>query len=204
VTRPPSDQSALPHSSSVGEVPDDLCTRHLFHALRPMGACEDVEDRVRPTARPDRVTTSGDVEQGRRKVHEGHSFEVVESVLSNPFLPGIDPVHIRLPALPRVRSTEDDEAHLLRYWQVHLWETLLRYRRAFGNPACTERIRAGYPDVDEAALWLAHRATSGFPLAPIDSVDCHSALKVLKADVTSLETTVSALANGSSPFHPME
>ncbi len=126
--------------------------------------------------------------------HAGHSFEAVEAVLANPFPPGTDPARILLPAVPRVRTPDDDEVHHRSYWQVHLWETLLRFRRAFGNPACPERLRAGYPEIDAAALRLAERATSGFPLAPIDSVGCHSALKDLKVSAVSLEFTVAALA----------
>ncbi len=127
--------------------------------------------------------------------HAGHSFEAVEAVLANPFPPGTDPARILLPAVPRVRTPDDDKVHHLSYWQVHLWETLLRFRRAFGNPACTERLRADYPEIDAAALRLAERATSGFPLAPIDSVGCHSALKELKATAAALEVTVAALAD---------
>lgn len=124
-------------------------------------------------------------------------------MLSNPFLPGIDPIHVHLPAMPRARSPQDDEAHFLRYWQVHLWETLLRFRRAFGSASCTERIRADYPAVDEAAVHLARRVTSGFPLAPIDSAECLSTLKALKADSLSLDATVSALGHGADPIRPM-
>jgi hypothetical protein len=130
--------------------------------------------------------------------HAGHSFEAVEAVLANPFPPGTDPARILLSAVPRVRTPDDDEVHHLSYWQVHLWESLLRFRRAFGSPACTERLRAGYPEIDAAALRLAERATSGFPLTPIDSVGCHSALKELKAAAAALEVTVAALA-GRTP-----
>jgi hypothetical protein len=134
----------------------------------------------------------------------GHSFEAVEAVLANPFPPGTDPARILLPAVPRVRTPDDDEVHHLSYWQVHLWETLLRFRRAFGNPACTERLRADYPEIDAAALRLAERATSGFPLAPIDSVGCHSALKDLKASAAALEVTVAALAERRPPAAQFE
>lgn len=129
--------------------------------------------------------------------HEGHSFEAVEAVLANPFPPGTDPTHVRLPAVARLRSPEDTEENHLRYWQAHLWETLLRYRRAFGAPACTDRLRAGYADVDRTAVQLAERATSGFPLSPIDSVGCHSTLKELRAGALRLEETVSALSDGA-------
>ena len=71
---------------------------------------------------------------------EGHSFEAVEAVVANPFPPGIDPDLIRLPAVARLRSPEDTGENHLRYWQAHLWETLLRYRRAYRDPACTDRL----------------------------------------------------------------
>jgi len=118
---------------------------------------------------------------------EGHSFEAVEAVVANPFPPGIDPDLIRLPAVARLRSPEDTGENHLRYWQAHLWETLLRYRRAYRDPACTDRLRAGYFEVDQAAVRLAERATSGFPLSPIDSVGCHSMLKELHAGALGLE-----------------
>ncbi len=133
--------------------------------------------------------------------HEGHSFEAVESVLANPFPPGTDPEVVRLPSVPRLRSPEDTEANHLLYWQAHLWETLLRYRRAYHDPACTERLRAGYTEVAEAAVHLAERATSGFPLSPIDSVGCHTALKELHAGALGLEATVAALASGADAVH---
>ncbi len=129
---------------------------------------------------------------------EGHSFEAVEAVVANPFPPGIDPDLIRLPAVARLRSPEDTGENHLRYWQAHLWETLLRYRRAYRDPACTDRLRAGYFEVDQAAVRLAERATSGFPLSPIDSVGCHSMLKELHAGALGLEGTVAALSDGVS------
>lgn len=127
---------------------------------------------------------------------EGHSFEAVESVVANPFPPGTDPADIRLPPVPRLRSPEDTEANHLLYWRAHLWETLLRYRRAYHDPGCPDRLRAGYDEVAEAALRLAERATSGFPLSPIDSVGCHSTLKDLRAGALGLESTVTALRVG--------
>ena len=130
--------------------------------------------------------------------HEGHSFEAVEAVVANPFPPGTDPALVRLPAVPRLRSPEDTEENHLRYWQAHLWETLLRFRRAYRDPSCPDRLRAGYFDVDEAALRLAERATSGFPLSPIDSVGCHSMLKELRAGALGLEATVAALSDGAA------
>ncbi len=128
---------------------------------------------------------------------EGHSFEAVESVVANPFPPGTDPDAIPLPAVARLRSAEDNEENHLRYWQAHLWETLLRYRRAYRAPACPDGLRAGYDDVAGVALRLAERATSGFPLSPIDSVGCHSTLKELRSGALGLEATVAALADGS-------
>ena len=130
--------------------------------------------------------------------HEGHSFEAVEAVVANPFPPGTDPALIRLPAVARLRSREDTEENHLRYWQAHLWESLLRYRRAYRDPACPDRLRAGYFDVDQAAVRLAERATSGFPLSPIDSVGCHSMLKELRAGALGLEATVAALSDGAA------
>lgn len=127
--------------------------------------------------------------------HEGHSFEAVEAVLANPFPPGTDPALVRLPAVARLRSPEDTEENHRLYWQAHLWETLLRYRRAYGDPSCTDRLRAGYFEVDDTAVRLARRATSGFPLSPIDSVGCHSTLKDLRAGALALEATVAALAH---------
>lgn len=129
--------------------------------------------------------------------HEGHSFEAVESVVANPFPPGTDPATIRLPSVPRLRSPEDNEANHHLYWQAHLWETLLRYRRADHDPACPDRLRAGYEEVAEVSLRLAERATSAFPLSPIDSVGCHSTLKELRASALGLEATVAALADGA-------
>ena len=130
--------------------------------------------------------------------HEGHSFEAVEAVVANPFPPGTDPELVRLPAVARVRSPEDTEENHLRYWQAHLWETLLRYRRGYRDPACPDRLRAGYFEVDQAAVQLAERATSGFPLSPIDSVGCHSMLKELRAGALGLEATVAALSEGGA------
>jgi len=130
--------------------------------------------------------------------HEGHSFEAVEAVVANPFPPGTDPTLIRLPAVARLRSLEDTEANHLRYWQAHVWETLLRYRRSYRDPACTDRLRSGYFEVDQAAVRLVERATSGFPLSPIDSVGCHSMLKELRAGALGLEATVAALSEGAS------
>ena len=129
--------------------------------------------------------------------HEGHSFEAVEAFVADPFPPGTDPALIRLPAVARLRSPEDTEENHLRYWQAHLWETLLRYRRAYRDPACPDRLRAGYFEVDQAAVRLAERATSGFPLSPIDSVGCHSMLKELRAGALGLEATVAALSDGA-------
>ena len=129
--------------------------------------------------------------------HEGHSFEAVESVVANPFPPGTDPATIHLPSVPRLRSPEDNEANHRLYWQAHLWETLLRYRRAYHDPACPDRLRAGYDEVAAVSLALAERAMSGFPLSPIDSVGCHSTLKELRASALGLEATVAALADGS-------
>jgi hypothetical protein len=129
--------------------------------------------------------------------HEGHSFEAVEAVLANPFPPGTDPADIRLPPVPRLRSPEDNEANHRLYWQAHLWETLLRYRRAYRDPACPDRLHAGYDEVAGDSLHLAERAMSAFPLSPIDSVGCHSALKELRASALGLEATVAALADGS-------
>ena len=100
----------------------------------------------------------------------------------------------RSPACVRPRTTRTTTSV---YWQAHLWETLLRYRRAYRDPACPDRLRAGYDEVAEAALRLAERATSGFPLSPIDSVGCHSTLKELRAGALGLEATVAALADGS-------
>jgi hypothetical protein len=129
--------------------------------------------------------------------HEGHSFEAVEWVVADPFPPGTDPDAVRLPPVARLRSPEDNEENHLRYWQVHLWETLLRYRRAYRAPACPDGLLAGYDDVAGVALRLAERATSGFPLSPIDSVGCHSTLKELRSGALGLEATVAALADGS-------
>jgi hypothetical protein len=129
--------------------------------------------------------------------HEGHSFEAVEGLLANPFPPGTDPAEVRLPAVPRLRSPEDTAENHLRYWQAHVWEALLRYRRAYRDPACPDRLRAGYFEVNEAAVRLAERATSGFPLSPIDSVGCHSMLKELRAGALGIEATVAALSDGS-------
>ena len=77
----------------------------------------------------------------------------------------------------------------------------LRYRRAFHHPACTDRLRAGYDEVAGTAVRLAERATSAFPLSPIDSVGCHSTLKELRAGARGLEATVEALADGSGAIH---
>lgn len=130
--------------------------------------------------------------------HEGNSFEAVEAVVANPFPNGTDLAHIRLPAVARVRSPADTEENHLRYWEAHLWETLLRYRQAYRDPACPDRLRAGYFEVDRAAVRLALRATSGFPLGPIDSVGCHSMLKELRAGALGLEATVAALSDGAT------
>jgi hypothetical protein len=127
--------------------------------------------------------------------HQGHSFQAVEVVLGNPYPPGTDPSLIRLPAVARVRSPEDTEENHLRYWAAHVWESLLRYRRAYADPSCPDRLRAGYFEVDEAAVRLAERATSGFPLSPLDSVGCHSMLKELRAGALQLESTVAALTD---------
>jgi hypothetical protein len=120
----------------------------------------------------------------------------VEAVVANPFPPGTDPAHIRLPSVARLRSPEDTQENHLRYWQAHLWETLLRYRRAYRDPACPDRLRAGYFEVDRDAVRLAERATADFPLSPIDSVGCHSMLKDLRAGALGLEATVAALSDG--------
>ena len=128
--------------------------------------------------------------------HEGHSFEAVEAIVANPFPSGTDPALIRLPAVARLRSPEDTEENHLRYWQAHLWACLLRYRRAYRDPACPDRLRAGYFEVDQAAVRLAERATSGFPLSPIDSVGCHAMLKELRNGALGLEATVTALSDG--------
>ena len=143
--------------------------------------------------------------------HEAHSFEAVEAVLANPYPPGTDPASIRLPSVPRLRTPEDNEENHLAYWRAHLWETLLRYRRAYHDPACTEHLRAGYGEVAETAVGLAERATSGFPLSPIDSVACHTTLKELHAGAVGLEATVVALQQGSGapapptpPPHPTD
>ena len=172
------------------------CDRHRSFPPRPLAGRGERSDqpRVSPAVSPGRTTnTTG---------HEGHSFEAVEALLPNVFPPGTDPARIRLPSVPRLRSPEDDEAHHLRYWQVHVWKTLLRYRRAYADPACTARLRAEYPEVDEVAVRLAGRTASGFPLTPIDSVGCHSALRELQAGATALESTVAALAARSDAFLP--
>jgi len=133
---------------------------------------------------------------------ERHSFEAVEELLPNLYPAGTDPARIWLPPVPQLHSAADDEAHHWRYWQVHVWKCLLRYRRAYAHPACTDRLRTGYPGVDEVAARLAQRVASGFPLTPIDSVRCHAALRVLEAGATTLESTVAALATGPEPVHP--
>ncbi|HEX7443017.1 MAG TPA: hypothetical protein VF320_03960, partial [Acidimicrobiales bacterium] len=127
----------------------------------------------------------------------------VEALLPNLFPPGTDPNLIWLPPMPRPHSPDGDEAHYLRYWQVHIWKTLLRYRRAYAHPVCTERLRAGYPEVEEVAVQLAGRVASGYALNPIDSVGCHSALRDLEAGATALESTIAALAGGSDTSHPV-
>ena len=131
---------------------------------------------------------------------EHHSFDAVDALLPNPFPPGTDPTRIGLPPVPRPHSQEDDEVHHRRYWQAHVWKILLRYRRAYAQPACTDRLRTGYREVDEVAVRLAERVTSGSPLAPADAGSCQSALHELEARATALESSVAALAAGSDPL----
>ena len=133
---------------------------------------------------------------------DGHSFEAVEALLPNLFPPGTDPTRIWLPPVPKPQSPGGDEAHLLRYWQVHVWKTLLRYRRAYADPACTDRLRSGYPAVEEAAVRLAGRVASGGALNPMDSVGCHSILRELEAGAAALESTITALSADSDPSRP--
>ena len=133
---------------------------------------------------------------------DGHSFEAVEALLPDLFPPGTDPTGIWLPPVPRPRSPQGDESHLLCYWQAHVWKTLLRFRRAYADPACTDRLRSGYPEVEEAAVQLAGRVASGEARNPIDSVGCHSILRELEARATALESTIAALSARSDPSRP--
>ena len=128
---------------------------------------------------------------------QGYGFPTVAAVLPDPFPPGSDPGSVRLPTVPRVRSAEDDEPHHRAYWQAHVWEALLRYRRAFADPACTSWLRSSYDRVESEALQLVTRATGTFPISPIDSVACHAALKDLRHGSVSLEETVRALRGTS-------
>ena len=66
------------------------------------------------------------------------------------------------------------------------------------TPAAPTVCVPGYFEVDRAAVRLAERATSGFPLSPIDSVGCHSMLKELRAGALGLEATVAALSDGAA------
>jgi hypothetical protein len=120
-------------------------------------------------------------------------FESVSAVLEDPFPPGLDPATVRLPSVPRLRSDDDDAAHHRAYWQMHLWSTLDRYRRAYSDPGCTPTLQADYPRVADEASRLAQRATASHPIGPIDTVACHATLKELRAGATALEDTVVAL-----------
>ena len=127
------------------------------------------------------------------QVGEGYGFESVDDVLADPFPTGFDPAVVRLPAVPKVRSAEDDEAHHRAYWRAHVWAALHVYRRALEDPACPPSLQADYPRVAQGARTLVDRATGTFPISPIDSVACHAALKDLLAGARTLERTVEAL-----------
>jgi len=127
------------------------------------------------------------------QVDEGYGFEAVEAALADPFPPGPLPARVRMPSVPKVRSAEDDEAHLRAYWRSHVWAVLHRYRAAFEDPACPPSLAADYPRVTSKALHLVERATASHPITPIDSVACHAALKDLTSGAAVLERTVAAL-----------